>query len=527
MHTDYTLPHTSKTLLSSIMTAPSLTALPMELLAEIIPSTMPEGFESLAVSCKTLYSACAPFIKRHNQFRSQFHDFSYHGYLEYDGPLSPRNPSAYDLIKHIAEEPVVARYIRIADFFLDTIRYAHLGPSPTVPLPDSGPIVDLFANSSYLKESGLDWREYHALIQDDFEAYRLGRKRTYYSQHAAAFLLTLLPNATSIKLPFHWKSTESSDKLLSAIARKAITEHDATWEGKPPSLAQVVYFQPYNPQLHHPPCFGFDQVIPFLALPRLRWFDAAKCSAVDGDSIAKAPQDLYACYGANLEEADLYGGSFSVAAIADFLRHTPRLKRLSLNYTYRRYRVPNNGTRPRDWDVVQYVAAIEKEAGNHLEELKLNIWDLRAEIPTGKVSMCGFKRLRKLELSLDIARHNIARGSRTCGSPVGNETLTAHQRVIELQQLTDCLVPGTVSELVLRSDNNYEYERALGIMFWNFSTRKDTWLPALKHIYIEVPRQADASYEEQCAKVAAEAQKVEVEVHMGEDSYEWLSYNYL
>ena len=80
--------------------------LPSELLEIIIQLSLPEGFESLSVTCKRVHAACVPFIQRHNALRSRFRHFTY-----YDS--SPRTPltimSAITLIKRIAVEPAIAR----------------------------------------------------------------------------------------------------------------------------------------------------------------------------------------------------------------------------------------------------------------------------------------------------------------------------------------------------------------------------------------------------------------------------------
>lgn len=48
------------------MAAPSLSSLPPELLDEVVQASLPEGFESLAFTCKSLHKSCIPFIALHN-----------------------------------------------------------------------------------------------------------------------------------------------------------------------------------------------------------------------------------------------------------------------------------------------------------------------------------------------------------------------------------------------------------------------------------------------------------------------------
>lgn len=97
----------------------ALTRLPTELLEIIITHVLPEGFESVAVTCRKIYALCIPFFQRHNALRSRFLHFTYH---ENPNDPSPTIATAADLIRRIAVEPVVARYVRYANFRYDSPR---------------------------------------------------------------------------------------------------------------------------------------------------------------------------------------------------------------------------------------------------------------------------------------------------------------------------------------------------------------------------------------------------------------------
>lgn len=63
--------------------------------------------------------------------------------------------TSFHLIKHIAIEPLVARYITEADIMSDSFRYRY-GLGTYLPDIQSGePVVELFASPPYLKEAGL------------------------------------------------------------------------------------------------------------------------------------------------------------------------------------------------------------------------------------------------------------------------------------------------------------------------------------------------------------------------------------
>lgn len=103
-------------------------------------------------------------------------------------PLPNTISSAFNLIARIAVEPIVAQYIHLADFCPDNELSEGENQRLVTDQSRDEAVKRRLAESAVLKQAGLDWKEYYAAIEKDFNAAR-------YSQHAAAFLLTLLPNA--------------------------------------------------------------------------------------------------------------------------------------------------------------------------------------------------------------------------------------------------------------------------------------------------------------------------------------------
>lgn len=485
------------------MATSTLSSLPTELLDRIILHSLPEGFEGLALTCRKLYNLCTPSIERHNQLRIRFREFTYNKYPN-NGLLSVHNPPAVNLIQDIAHDPVVARYIRHADFTYDTwppkARPVQLLPDPDL----GGPVIALFAESPYLREAGLDWREYYALIQED-----LGRP-SWYSQHAAAFLLTLLPNVTSLKLPCLWQPCEMADKLIYATIRRAVnrpspSSYLSLWNR--PSLAQVTEFEPYSES--GPSGYRFDMTaaVPFLALPKLRSFRARSCVARDDASIATASEDAGLPSGGTLEAAHFVDSCLDDVAITIFLRRTPNLKELAYSHC-------TEGQATQDWDVCRLVTAIEREAGSYLESLEILIREFRGSLAPGRLSMRGFQRLHRLHLPLEIAGCNLA-----TDASARNKELT-DQELGELQRLTDILVPASVSELLLHSRDPDRHEKALRVMFFDFAARKDDWVPALEDIRLSPGPKEDGAYKDECGKLKVEMMEAGVTLHLGKDPRE-------
>ncbi|KAI0425079.1 hypothetical protein F5Y09DRAFT_347053 [Xylaria sp. FL1042] len=192
------------------MAPPTFTSLPNEVLDEIIQLTLPDGFESLALTCKEIYGPCTRYIQYHNHLRSAFRDFAYSGHYPSD-PSQGTFYRAFELIMRIADEPRVAQYIITADFSFDTLRRqpsAHRRNPLVVPdINGGGPVVALFANSTILATAGLDWREFYTKIQDQLA-------QGFYSQEAASFVLTLLPNVKRFTLPKLWWPLAEHDNTV-------------------------------------------------------------------------------------------------------------------------------------------------------------------------------------------------------------------------------------------------------------------------------------------------------------------------
>lgn len=196
--------------------------------------------------------------------------------------------------------------------------------------------------------------------------------------------------------------------------------------------------------------------------------------------------------------------------MADFLKHTPRLRTLACSY--------GPGEEDQDCDLGQFVTAIEHEAGDFLEELVINLWSPDETITPGNVSLRGFQRPRTLEFSFEMVVRILADASPQFSTTT--ETLT-DQEVSKLQKLTDNLVPASVSTLSLQSEGTNQDAKALQIIFFDYVARKDAWVPALEDIYLSYPWEADTNsddaYTEECIRPTTETMKAGVVLHPGEE----------
>lgn len=294
----------------------------------------------------------------------------------------PNITTAFDLIERIAIEPVVARYIIYANFDRDAFPYRIRMRRDVPDVHLSGPVVKLFADSLYLRQASLDWREYYAQIKQD---------RPRYSQHAAAFLLTLLPNVKTLKMPHLWEPVDKTEELFEVVCRQANRSH---YPLKTPSLAQVTTFQSFSGRRN------LEKAVPFLALPNLRTFAGRNSISIGFPTAVLASKYPYFHFSETLESVGLLGCCIDEVAIINLLKHTPRLRMFKYSHSTRE--TDDN----RDWDICKFVTAIERVAGSYLEGLSVTVGELSGSVIPGRVSISGFQRLRQLQLPLCIAPCN-------------------------------------------------------------------------------------------------------------------------
>lgn len=228
-----------------------------------------------------------------------------------------------------------------------------------------------------------------------------------------------------------------------------------------------------------------------------------------GDSLKSIPSKASDHgIGENLEAIHLVYSSIDEVAVADFLRHTPRLR------TFRYSHSTKDHGGPQDWDLCKFVTAIEREVGSHLVELSVSIRELRGSIKPGKASMRGFQCLRKLEIPLEIAICNITAAVCQVATPDESVTNVSVDHALEDTEpsIVD-LIPTLVSRLAIISGTDH-HQQALDVMFREFAAEKACRLPALKDIYLACPRIADDAYKNQCARLLAQTKRVGVTLHL-------------
>ena len=453
---------------------------PIEILHEIISNLLPEGFDAATLTCKKIYDSCVPFRKRHIDLQVNYTLFNYRGSPEKPSPSKSAFPlkSASHLITRIAIEPDVARYITHPDFRLDSCDLVNY--SPSFQDLDRREVVDLFANSQYRKQAGLDWKEFFHQIKEDV-------KNARYSQYAAVFLLTLLPNVLRLQLPAKWKPLNSTEKILEAVVQKAKQSHLTCNKSSLSWVWEIISASPASV------CFDVSWASPFLVLPHVQSFRGHHCVVTRDDHQDTVSQIFPHAFAETLETVHFLYSWIDEKGITDFLRQTSHLKHLQY-YHAREY----STDRP-SWGPSTFVAAVEREAGNHLERLSLDSSHYLTAIASGKVSISGFARLQRLEFSLNCAMcyRSVAESSPEVGGI----------------SIGDC-VPSSVSVLSLLSLGTADDGEMLDLLFRDFVVKKNLQLPALKLLYLSYPADADLAYKNHCSSLLVQTEEVDVSLRL-------------
>lgn len=208
----------------------------------------------------------------------------------------------------------------------------------------------------------------------------------YYSQHAATFLLTLLPNVRELELPRAWRPTENTNRLIAANARKA----------QQPSLPYHRRSLARTSMLNGSSNKTIEWTGALFTLPEVRYLGVL--GSVSSDRQKLRPQGV----GNSLRIARLHDRDIDPTGIADFLKCTPHLTTLTYSQlTFGRYTWPYHelSARPEvmmrsNWDLCNFVKAIGQEAGSHLVELSIPIRKVHGFISSGQASLHESQRLR-------------------------------------------------------------------------------------------------------------------------------------
>ncbi|KAK5680373.1 hypothetical protein LTS10_007300 [Elasticomyces elasticus] len=451
-----------------------LLALPAELLDAIMGYTLPDGLESLVLSCKKIYSVAKDHIHTHELYKRRWRSFRYEdAYTDH----AIRIP--IELLVAIANDPLVARYIQTANFWhkmQDDDAFVESTELVLMNATSMAAIGSLLKQSHYLRQAKQDpsrWLANMCNKDDD-------QDRRYWANLCTAILLTLLPDLREFTLPREWRhlpdprdSDDASDpgfakelwSVLDLIPREATS---ASWPLA--SLSKLQRVLPYG-NIDYNDKNALEELSPFLSLDSLEELHASNCVAVDDD--------------------------FTGEGIAALVAHTPKLETLKYSHATKWHGCQY------DWNAGEFVNMIAQHCGTTLKELAVTIDYLSGMIETGVTSMQAFLCLESVELDILI----FAGPPAESGKRQGLDTEDYKVDISQIWRLTDIL-PQTMKHVKLfvpsdtgDADNDIEFD-ILASLFRQYAAQQSLCLPDLvglsigfEHVYgwgDEVRRTFDA-----------------------------------
>lgn len=397
----------------------SLALLPPELFDPIVRLTIPDTFESLATTCKAVHRACLPHIKEYNNYRRRFKHFLFDneqdevGYCA-TGPIC----HAIDLLGLIARHPIVASYIKTADFSNDALGYiegSETGYEPPYLPENKDQILELLRSSPYLAAQGCDAALWLKEMDDELSAY------------ADVFLLTLLPNVVDISPSERYM--ESDGEPL-----ESMVDYIASCANNPPSPLQRslsklrrVRVESYLPEDSYENKHDASQLLPLLTINSVESFLGESLVAYEDNYTGRELGLRHERLSRSLRHVQLNNSLFGVASLRDFLAATDGLESFHLDWHVKYH---DCGM---DWNVGASLAYLQQFAGATLRELTLAGGNQCNELGSTLTNMRGFERLESLTLD-----HIMLLGAKTCAGEgetdddMGEDDRPALPRLVDL-----------------------------------------------------------------------------------------------
>lgn len=430
--------------------------------------TLPESFENVSMTCKSIYIKSTSLRTRHNDLKTRYQDFSYDLFDDADADgeddtervaeqLANQLENCYSslqLLLRIADDPLIMEYIVTADFKNDRIPNDYrFTEAVAQQAKESKNLLSLLGNSSYFHHAGYDPER---LL--DHLVTKFGPENGT-SGVAATFLLTLLPNVTTLSLPEEWvtydwgdsKDFWERDPALEDLTIRANDPNDPT-----AGLSKLTSIIP-SVASGYDTRWALEMFNPFLSIRTVTSFIAGGCVAVeDGYTGMPFPNPSDENYGVNIEEVILAGSVVDAEELQKFLERLPKLKHLKISYETKWHGCGH------DMDANAIFAAIESTTGDTLESLTFAVHSCYGDVSIVKPPK-QFTKLKELELDSQVL--------------MGVNSATTVSPLVDL-------VPASVERFCLLVERMEDYGPKLNRLFEGFVADIGEKLPNLKEVVI-------------------------------------------
>lgn len=382
----------------------SLLNLPPELFHDIVLETMPDGFESLMLSCRTIYTRGSCYIPSHNALRKKWNNVVV-GHSRWHRQRGHTWLGLKELIYNVSRDAFISRYIKSVrfDFKHDRLR----GSVPEEPwVRDGAELEKLKAfvrGSEYLQRAGVDVDGWVGKMFAE-------RPSRIYPAHTTTFLMTLLEGVESLEFDAYlWQNgvtklpVECRSELSAVIELVARHTRRPNKQGGSCALGKLRVFRTtgprperYGPQPAEVVWGSLSSLLAFESLEELvlqHPTSARVRSRPNEDDKMQFFSWPYPELSSNLRRIELSWARIPTLRIGSLLAHTPRLE--SLKYVHHDNRwwhwAPG-------WDAGAFVAEVGKHCGDRLTDLHIECDHVDREVTRAVVSMREFSRLRTVWL---------------------------------------------------------------------------------------------------------------------------------
>ncbi|GAE00006.1 conserved hypothetical protein [Paecilomyces variotii No. 5] len=518
----------------------SLLSLPVETLQEILGLCIPEGIDELSETCRTLYYAAQRFRPDHLLKRRQYTVFRCLSEEERrgdneviggnddngdngdngddgddgdDSETSDNNTENYrfriskivELLVKIAEDPLIARYIQVADFrhdlpsewdlFADEHRrlnkwrrfqYGKL-------LPHKTSIIKLLETCPSLQEAEVDAATFWEHMVDED-----GKK--FSPLYGALLLLSFLTNVRKLVLPTdfdsEWTSNEALfQEILGTIVKRAQTTA-ARLGGQDAALAKLRTLLPMTGSGEND-MVSLQTLLPFMSIPSVVEVLGSSCIALaqrngrHGRSCymgyrprfgPRRAWDLafksdYEVFATNLERLEMIASNVDFSEIRDVLDICPKLKVFKFDYVTKEHSYEEG------WNAGYFMKAIEDTCSDTLEDIGIKLGRDIGYVGTGVVSMRLFRKLRWIELDVKVF----------LGIPLGGivdqHWASSSDRPPynpQVPKVTE-LLPASAEKLSLLAEDCDKHAKCLEALFAGVTrAEREEYLPNLQTVEVRV-----------------------------------------
>ncbi|KAH8659375.1 hypothetical protein BGZ60DRAFT_415134 [Tricladium varicosporioides] len=466
----------------------SLLLLPIELLTRIAQETLPDGFESFALTCRVTYCVSESLIKFHNRLNRQYRNLTLPKNYGTEDDLEDGTPTcSLQVLARIAEEPLIAKYILSAnlmnesspDFHTEIDRDRFLEDQLQEIKKSATPILQLLKSLPYLEDTNIDPND---MLDYLFYEYN----NSGGAGMSVTILLSLLPYVTKISLPSRWKFYENG--VLERPGEVAISYDRDLWlkdivqRANDPlqpyaGLSQLTTILPTAGWGYEAHC-GLDTFNHFLSIKSVQKFVMGGSKALEDSYTGQTfiePEEG-SSFGAGLEEVQLAGACADGTELRKFLKWMWKLKSFKFSFETKWHGCGH------DWNKATAMAAIEDTTSETLEDLSFSIIECYGWTGPGIASMKKFKKLKRLELHLKCLTGLPYELDDTIGE------YKADYDNVKFPKLGD-LLPSSIEELVLWERTMLDDRGVIGgnlfpRLFENFSKEGPQKLPHLKKIVI-------------------------------------------